>query len=135
MTFATIDLAVTLGYTLKAFLKMNLRQLIPAPTNLTHEKWLRDAPPSHPLTRCAWPTIDRGNNERVRCVWQDICTLTTCEQAPGHHWGSAADEALPYMQPLCRRSQLGELQTPTLPTTRVGLSSEQGIRPSRLPWS
>lgn len=41
VTFATIDLAVTLGYTLKEFMKLNLRQLMPAPTNAMHEKWLK----------------------------------------------------------------------------------------------
>ena len=41
ITFATIDLAVTLGYPLKHFLKLNMRQILPPPINAMHEKWLR----------------------------------------------------------------------------------------------
>ena len=40
-TFATIDLAVTLGYTLKQFMRLKLSQIIPPPINAMHEKWLR----------------------------------------------------------------------------------------------
>ena len=57
VTFATVDLAVTLGYQLKALLKLNLRHLIPAPVNMAHEKWLHDAPPTHPISSCRAGTI------------------------------------------------------------------------------
>ena len=40
ITFATIDLALTLGYTLKQLLKLNLSQLLPPPINAMHERYL-----------------------------------------------------------------------------------------------
>ncbi|GAX73197.1 hypothetical protein CEUSTIGMA_g650.t1 [Chlamydomonas eustigma] len=52
ITFATIDLAVTLGYPLKSFLKLKLDQLLPPPINSMHEKFLIDAPPQYPVTSC-----------------------------------------------------------------------------------
>ncbi len=57
VTFATIDLAITLGYPLKTFLKMSLSQLMPPPVCSMHAKWLVDAPPSHPPTSCRAGTV------------------------------------------------------------------------------
>lgn len=52
ITFATIDLAVTLGYSLKAFMKLKLEDLLPPPINTMHDRFLRDSAPSFPVTSC-----------------------------------------------------------------------------------
>ncbi len=57
VTFATVDLAITLGYPLKTFLTMSLIQLIPPPVCSMHAKWLVDAPPTYPPTSCRAGTV------------------------------------------------------------------------------
>lgn len=52
ISFSTPDLAVTLGYTLKHFMKLKLDDLLPAPINAMHERHLRDSAPSCPVTSC-----------------------------------------------------------------------------------
>uniref|UniRef100_A0A7R9VSG4 PAS domain-containing protein n=1 Tax=Chlamydomonas euryale TaxID=1486919 RepID=A0A7R9VSG4_9CHLO len=50
--FATVDLALSLGYTLKALMKLNLAQLLPHPVSSMHAAYLMDAPPNGPETSC-----------------------------------------------------------------------------------
>lgn len=52
ISFATVDLAVTLGYSLKQLTRMNLSQLLPQPVASMHANWLLDAPPNGPQTSC-----------------------------------------------------------------------------------
>ncbi len=57
VTFATVELAITLGYPLKTLLTMSLIQLMPPPVCSMHAKWLVDAPPIPPPTSCRAGTV------------------------------------------------------------------------------
>jgi hypothetical protein len=52
ISFATVDLARCLGYTLDEILALKLEALIPQPVRAMHASFLLDAPPQPPVTSC-----------------------------------------------------------------------------------
>lgn len=52
VSFATIDLARSLGYTLNELMALKLDAFIPQPARAMHTNFLLDAPPQPPVTSC-----------------------------------------------------------------------------------
>lgn len=66
---------------LKDFLKLSLRDLLPLPINALHNGFLRDSPPSYPVTSCRAGTVVHlvsatGVPVRGLCACLHACTYT-----------------------------------------------------------
>lgn len=57
ITFASFDVALLLGHAPQQLTKMKVDQLIPAPYNVMHAKWLHDFPPQWPTSSCRSGTV------------------------------------------------------------------------------